>query len=72
MELRRLVNIEQSGLIRIGYCRLGRTFERSRPLLTNEEESWDKVVSPELGIQNKPQGYCCLRNGSEFAGEHPG
>ena len=23
---------------------------------TNQEESWDKVVSPELGIQNKPQG----------------
>ena len=26
-----------------------------RPLPTSQEEHWDKVVSPELGIQNKPQ-----------------
>jgi CheY-like chemotaxis protein len=25
-------------------------------LPANQEKSWDKVVSPELGIQNKPQG----------------
>jgi CheY-like chemotaxis protein len=53
---RRLVNIEQFGLIRIGYCRLCRTLEWRCSLPTNQEESWDKVVSPELGIQNKPQG----------------
>ena len=56
MEFRRLVNIEQSGLNRIGYCRLCRTLEWRCSLPTNQEESWDKVVSPELGIQNKPQG----------------
>ena len=56
VELCKLVNIEQFGLIRIGYCRLCRTLEWWSSLPSNQEESWDKVVSPELGIQTKPQG----------------
>jgi len=56
IRFRRLFHIEQFGLIRNGYCRLCRALEWRCPLPTNQEESWDKVVSPELGIQNKPQG----------------
>ena len=56
IEFRRLVNIEQSGLIRMWVLSAMSDFRTEAPLLTNQEESWDKVVSPELGIRNKPQG----------------
>jgi len=35
--------------------RLCRTFIRRRPLPTNPAEHWEKAVSADLGIQNKPQ-----------------
>src|ERR1035437_1641721 len=52
-----LVNIAQSGLIRTGHYSGRSDFhERRFPMPTRQEEHWYKTVSPELGIQNKPQG----------------
>ena len=52
----RLFNIAQSGLLRLGIVWLYRTFVNGGiPLPTNPEEHWDKAVSSELAIPDRPQ-----------------